>query len=187
MDTKTIIEEAKKRFSESVERFASDIKSIRTGRANASMLDGIVVDAYETTIPLNQVATVSVADATLLQVTPFDPNNIEAISAGIRANQTLSLNPTDDGRVIRIPIPPLTEERRKEIVRLLSSKVEEAAIRNRNIRHDQLNKISQLKKDKAIGEDEAKRSEKEIDDSLAKIRTEIDSLFKEKEQEIMTI
>ena len=124
--------EDRKKMEGVVERFKDEMKKVRTGRAHPDMLAGIKVEAYGQFMPLNQVANVTVADATLLVVTPFDPANIQAIASAIRADQALGLNPADDGRVIRVPIPPLTEERRKEIVKTASGKVEDAkkAIRN---------------------------------------------------------
>ncbi|MEI6248974.1 MAG: ribosome recycling factor [bacterium] len=187
MDTNSIIKEAVTKFNEIADKFSDEIKSIRTGRANSSMLDGITAEVYGAKMPLIQVATISVIDATLIQLTPFDHNNIEAISNSIRNNQSLSLNPTDDGRVIRIPIPSLTEERRKELVKQLSSKQEEFTVRGRSARHESINKISQLKKDKMIGEDDASRSEKLIDEEMNKFKTKLDIQVKEKEKEILTI
>lgn len=187
MDTNSIIKETISKFNETSEKFSEEIKSIRTGRANAAMLDGVVAEVYGTKMPLIQVATISVVDASLIQITPFDPGNIEAISNSIRNNQSLSLNPTDDGRLIRVPIPPLTEERRRELVKQLGSKHEEFTIRGRNIRHDALGKVSQLKKDKTIGEDEASRTEKSIDEEINRFKIKLDSLLKEKEKEILTI
>jgi ribosome recycling factor len=187
MDTNSITKELTNKLNETTEKFSDEIKSIRTGRANASMLDGVTAEVYGAKMPLIQVASISAVDATLLQVTPFDPNNIEAISNAIRNNPNLSLNPTDDGRVIRVPIPALTEERRRELVKQLSAKQEEFTVRGRNIRHEALNKVSQLKKDKMIGEDEASRSEKIIDEEMNKFKSKLDSLVKDKEKEILTI
>lgn len=187
METNSILKDTASKFEEVLTKFSEEIKSIRTGRANASMLDGVTAEVYGSKMPLIQVATISVVDATLIQLTPFDPGNIEAIASAIRNNQSLNLNPTDDGRVIRVPIPPLTEERRKELVKLLNSKMEEFLIRARNVRHESLNKINQLKKDKIIGEDEANRANKSIDDEMNKFKVKIDSLLKDKEKEILTI
>lgn len=187
MDNTELTKNAEQRFIENTNHFSDDIKSIRTGRASSSMLDSVMVDAYDTKMPLNQLATITVVDASLLQVTPFDPSNLENIVAAIRANQVMSLNPTDDGRLIRVPIPPLTEERRREIAKQLAAKLEEYTIKARNIRHDALNKISQLKKNKEIGEDEAKRLEKLVEESMNKSRLSLENIFKDKEKEILTL
>lgn len=187
MDITEITKQTNLKFDENLSHFGSELKAIRTGRANVQMLDGIMAEAYETKMPLNQLASLSVVDATLLQVTPFDPSNIENISTAIRSNPVMSLNPTDDGRVIRVPIPPLTEERRREIVKQLGAKLEEATIRSRNIRHEALNKLNQAKKDKSIGEDEAKRYEKLIEESMNESKKKLEQLTKDKETEILTI
>src|SRR3974390_2488421 len=110
MNPNQIIDEVKKKFEASVEHLQNEFKKLRTGRAHPSMLDGVMVEAYGTQMPLNQTATIIAPEPQLLQITPFDPNNLQAIAATIRNNQSLGHNPTDDGRVVRVPIPPLTEE-----------------------------------------------------------------------------
>ena len=111
------VAEDRKKMEAVIERFKNEMKKVRTGRAHPDMLSGVKVEVYGQFMPLNQVANITAADATLLVITPFDPTNIQAIAAAIRADQSLGLNPADDGRVIRVPIPALTEERRKEIVK----------------------------------------------------------------------
>lgn len=187
MNPNQIVDEAKKKFDAAVAYFGEELKKVRTGRAHAGMLDGIIVEAYGTDMPLNQVATITAPEAQLLQITPFDPNNLQAISAAIRNNQGLGLNPADDGRVVRVPIPPLNEERRREIAKQLGSKMEDANIALRNIRRDAFDVIAATKKDKQIGEDDAKRLEKQVDDVMSKARTEVDSMAKAKETDIMTV
>jgi ribosome recycling factor len=123
-------------MNNAVEHFEGEMKKVRTGRAHPDMLSSVKVEAYGQFMPLNQVANVTVSDATMLLITPFDPANINEIENAIRADESLGLNPADDGRVIRVPIPPLTEERRKEIVKQASAKVEEAKISLRKIRDD---------------------------------------------------
>jgi len=175
------------RFEAAVEHFESELKKVRTGRAHPSMLDSVHVEAYGQPMPLNQVANVVVSDAQMLSVTPFDPSNLQAIAAAIRADQTLGLNPSDDGRVVRVPIPPLTEERRKQIVKQTSEKVEEARISLRNVRQDALKEAKRLKDAKELSEDDLKRVEKTIDDAVATQNSRIDAIFKDKEKEILTI
>jgi ribosome recycling factor len=187
MSPNQLIDQAKSKFQGALGHFEEDLKKVRTGRAHPSMLDGIVVTAYGTQMPLIQVGNVTAAEPQLLQITPFDPNNIQAIAGAIRDNPSLGLNPSDDGRVVRVPIPPLTEERRREFVKLLGTKVEDCMVSMRNIRHDALKAIDQAKKDKSIGEDEAKRMEKQIDDTMASIKSQVDAAAKVKEQEILTI
>lgn len=175
------------RFSAAVAHFEDELKKVRTGRAHASMLDGLHVEAYGQKMPLNQVANVMAPEAQLLTITPFDPSNLQAIAAAIRADQGLGLNPSDDGRVVRIPVPPLTEERRKQIVKQTSEKVEEARIALRNIRQDAHKEAKRLKEAKEISEDDQKRAEKLIDDAMATYGAKIDAAFKEKEKEILTV
>lgn len=165
-------------------RFNDEMKKVRTGRAHPDMLGGIKVEAYGQFMPLSQVANVTAADATLLVVTPFDPSTIQAIAAAIRADQALGLNPSDDGRVVRVPIPPLTEERRKEIVKTASQKVEQAKVALRNVREDAR---KNLKAAEELGEDIKKRAEKEIDDLTKEFTDKIDAAFKTKSDEIMKI
>lgn len=175
--------EERKAMEQVVERFKDEMKKVRTGRAHPDMLSGVKVEAYGQFMPLNQVANVTIGDATMLLITPFDPSNVQNISAAIRADQTLGLNPSDDGRVVRVPIPPLTEERRREIVKTASSKVEEAKVGIRNVREDARKDIKEAK----LPEDATKRAEKEIDDLTKEFSDKIEAEFKAKEAEIMKI
>lgn len=176
--------EDRKKMDGVVERFKEEMKKVRTGRAHPDMLAGIKVEVYGQFMPLNQVANITAADATLLIVTPFDPTNIAAIAAAIRADQALGLNPADDGRVIRVPIPALTEERRKEIVKNASSKVEDAKVALRNIREDARKAVKIADE---MGEDIKKRAEKEIDEITKEFSEKIDTEFKNKTEEIMRL
>jgi ribosome recycling factor len=187
MNTDTIVSDAKTKFTQAVTRLQTDLKSLRTGRASSAMLDGITVEAYGVPMPLNQVATVTAPEAQLLQVIPFDPTNIQAIATAIRNNPSLGLNPSDDGRVVRIPVPPLTEERRRDIAKQISEKVEDSMVRMRGTRHEAFDAIAKAKKDKLVGEDDAKRLEKQIDDAMNTQRAVIDTAAKSKEHEIMSL
>ena len=187
MDPNQAVQDARLKLSSAVEHLQNELKKVRTGRANAGMLDGVTVDAYGSQMPLNQVATIATPDAQLLQITPFDPNNLQAIAAAIRNNQSLGLNPADDGRVVRVPIPPLTEERRRDLVKQIGEKVEESMIAMRNVRHDLLKSADTAKKDKSISEDDVKRIEKQIDDLMTQQKQAVDQLAKAKEAELMTI
>jgi ribosome recycling factor len=187
MNADNVVAQSKDKFLSAVEHFQSNLKSLRTGRASASMLDGITVEAYGQQIPLNQVATVTAPEAQLIQITPFDPNNLQAIAAAIRNNQQLGMNPADDGRVVRVPVPPLTEERRRDIVKQVGQKQEECMIALRGIRRDAIDAIDKAKKDKAIGEDDAKRLEKQVDDHLNQVKAQAEAAAKAKEHEIMTV
>ena len=156
-----------------IERFKSEMQKVRTGRAHPDMLAGVKVEAYGQYMPLNQVANITAGDAT-----------IQSIASAIRADQTLGLNPADDGRVIRVPVPPLTEERRKEIVKTASTKVEEGKVALRKIRDDAR---KELKAAEDLSEDVKKRGEKEVDELIKNFSSKIDELFKTKESEIMKI
>ncbi|MEO8862847.1 MAG: ribosome recycling factor [Candidatus Saccharimonadales bacterium] len=181
------VSQAKSKFNQAVDHFGDEIKKTRTGRASAGMLDGLMVLAYGVPTPINQVANITAPEAQLIQITPFDPSNLQAISSAIRENPSLGMNPMDDGRVVRVPVPPLNEERRREIVKILGGKTEDALVSLRNVRHDALKDIELAKKDKTIGEDEAKRLEKQVDEAMAVAKSSIDSLSKSKEVEIMTV
>lgn len=167
--------------------FQDELKKVRTGRAHAGMIDGVMVEAYGTKMPLNQVANVTAPEAQMLLVTPFDPSNITAISSAIRDNQSLGFNPSDDGRVVRVPVPALTEERRHQLVKQVSEKVEEARIAMRNIRQDALKDAKRMKDNKELSEDDLKRVEKEIDSLMSKMQTQIDEAFKAKEKDVLTV
>lgn len=187
MDADQVVSQAQGKFGQALERFKEGLKALRTGRANAAMLDGVMVEAYGTQMPLNQVGNVIAPEAQLLQITPFDPNNLPAISDAIRNNQSLGLNPADDGRVVRIPIPPLNEERRRELAKQIGQRQEDAMISLRNIRHEAMDAIDKAKKAKDIGEDEAKRLSDQVEDAMGRVRGEVEASAKAKEAEIMTV
>jgi ribosome recycling factor len=187
MSPNKISDDTKRKLTVAVDRFKDDLKRLRTGRASAAMLDGVQVLAYGAPMPLIQVATVSAPEAQLLQITPFDPSNVQAIATAIRNTPSLGLNPTDDGRVVRVPVPPLTEERRRDLAKQIGQRQEECMVQMRTIRHDALDAVDQAKKDKDIGEDEAKRYQKQIDDIMNQTRSEVEVAAKAKETEIMTL
>lgn len=178
------ISEDRKKMEAVIERFKNEMKKVRTGRAHPDMLSGVKVEVYGQFMPLNQVANITAADATLLVITPFDPTNIQTIAAAIRADQSLGLNPADDGRVIRVPIPALTEERRKEIVKSASAKVEEAKVAIRNVREDARKAVKIAAE---MSEDVKKRAEKEIDDITKEFNDKVEAEFKNKSEAIMKL
>jgi ribosome recycling factor len=167
--------------------FQDDLLKLRTGRASASILDKLVVKAYQTEMPLNQLANVTAPEAQLLQITPYDVSNIQAIAQAVREDQNLGLNPVDDGKVIRIGIPPLTTERRKEIVKQLSEISEKCMIAMRSVRHDSLKVLDAEKKSRSISEDEYNRIVKQIDALMTDFKNKVELLANEKEKEVMTI
>lgn len=175
------------KMQSAVEHFEAELKKVRTGRAHPSMLDSIQVEAYGAMMPLNQVANVTAPEPQMLLISPFDPSQVQAIAASIRADQSLGFNPSDDGRIVRVPVPPLTEERRKLLVKQTGEKVEEARIALRNVRQDAFKEIKRMKDAKEFSEDDAKRAEKSIDDLMTTTNGAIDELFKAKERDILTI
>jgi ribosome recycling factor len=187
MNPQDLINQTEQKLKAAVEHFGEDIKKLRTGRAHPSMLDGVVAEAYGSPMPLNQLATITAPEPQLLQISPFDPSNIQSIASAIRDNQTLGLNPSDDGRIVRVPIPALTEERRQQIVKQLGEKVEECMIAQRSVRRDVMTELDQAKKDKDVSEDDHKRLSKQVDDLMAKYKLAVDELAKAKETEIMTV
>lgn len=187
MSPQDVIKQANSKLQTAIAHFETEIKKLRTGRAHPSMLEGVVVEAYGQPMPLIQLATVSAPEPQLLQISPFDPSNIQAISSAIRDNQSLGMNPSDDGRLVRVPIPPLTTERRQQIVKQLGEKVEESLIAMRGVRRDALNELDQAKKNKDIGEDEHKRFAAQIDEAMTKNKVTLEGIAKTKESEIMTV
>lgn len=187
MDLNAVLNDTKTKFQSAVSHFEGELKKVRTGRAHPSMLDGVMVTAYGAPMPLNQVSNISTPEPQLLQITPFDPNNLQAIASAIRDNPNLGMNPMDDGRVVRVSIPPLTEERRKEYVKVVGNKLEDCMITLRGIRHDSMDSVNKAKKDKQVGEDDAKRYEKLIDEAMAQVKSSVETLAKAKEDEIMKI
>ena len=187
MNPSTIVSDAKSKFDAAYAHFQEDLKSVRTGRASAAMLDGVMVIAYGSPMPLNQVGNVTTPEAQLLQITPFDPGNIQAIASAIRDNPTLGMNPMDDGRVVRIPVPALTEDRRRDLVKVLGGKVEDCMVRLRGVRHDVLKDVDTAKKDKLVGEDDAKRLIAQIEEVMNATKRDIEVASKAKETEIMTV
>lgn len=181
------VDQAKTKLNQAVAHLQDELKKVRTGRAHPSMLESVMVEAYGTQMPLIQVGTVTAPEGQLLQITPFDPGNLQAITSAIRNNPSLGMNPMDDGRVVRVPIPPLNEERRREYVKVVSGKVEDSMIAMRNIRHEAMDAIDKGKKDKEIGEDDAKRLQQQVEDAMGKAKAEVEASAKAKESEIMTI
>lgn len=177
----------KTKMEQAVQHFREDLKKIRTGRAHPAMLESVMVEAYGTRMPLNQTANVTAPEPQMLQVTPFDPSQLQSIAAAIRNDQSLGFNPTDDGRIVRVPVPPLTEERRRQLVKLAGEKVEDARITLRNIRQDALKEAKRKKEAKELSEDDVKRAEKEIDHLMTEYQAAIEVELKAKEKDILTI
>lgn len=187
MNPSQVVDQAKSKFNQAVAHFEDELKKVRTGRAHPSMLDGVMVEAYGTPMPLIQVGSVTAPEAQLLQITPYDPNNVQAVANAIRNNPSLDMNPMDDGKVVRVPIPPLNEERRRDYVKVVNSKLEDSMVSMRNVRHEAKKAFDQAKKDKEISDDEAKRYEKQVDEAMATAKSGAEAAAKAKESEIMTV
>jgi ribosome recycling factor len=173
-------------MEKAVDDFRKDLATLRSGRANASLLDAIRVDYHGTPMPVNQLGTVMVPDATMIVISPWDPNAVALIDKAIRTAD-LGLNPTNDGKVVRVPIPSLTEERRKDIVKQLHKVLENHRTAIRNIRRDLKEAIEKLEKDKKISEDEKKRALDELEKVSHAETRKVEDLSAAKEKEIMSI
>ena len=184
--TKEAFAAAKTRMEKAVEDFRKELASVRTGRANAAILDHVRVDYHGTPMPVNQLGNVSVPDATMLMITPWDPSAVTLIDKAIRSSD-LGLNPTTDGKVVRIPIPSPTEERRKELVKLIHKALENHRTAVRNIRRDIKEAIDKLEKDKKISQDEQKRALDELEKLSHSETKKIEDLSASKEKEVMEI
>lgn len=174
------------KMTRSIEAFRKELGKIRTGRASFSLLDGIKVDYYGTPTLLQQVGTLSVPESRLITVTPWDAKMIGPIEKAIQASG-LGLNPSNDGKIVRIPIPPLTEERRRDLVKVVKKMAEDARIAVRNVRRESLERIKEREKKKEISEDEMKRSQDRIQKETDRYVKKIDEILKTKEQEILEV
>ncbi|MBN1835958.1 MAG: ribosome recycling factor [Spirochaetales bacterium] len=177
---------AEDKMKKAVKALEDEFKTIRTGRASAALFDNIRVDYYEQKVPLNQVATISVPEARLVIIQPWDRSVLSEIEKAIQKSE-LSLNPNNDGKVIRIGIPPLTEERRKELVKLAKNIAEKSRVAVRNIRRDINDELKRMQKDSEIGEDQSKRGMEEIQKVTDAYVEQINSILEAKEKEIMEI
>lgn len=181
-----VIQKTRKAMGRAIEAQKKELSRVRTGRASTALLDDVRVDYYGTPTPLNQVGTLSVPEARLITIQPWEKNLIGEIEKAILKSD-LGLNPTSDGQLIRLAIPPLTEERRKEMVKLVRRMCEDTRVAIRNIRRDANENLKKLQKDKEISEDEQKRGEKEIQDLTDEFVKKADEIVALKEKEIMEI
>jgi ribosome recycling factor len=185
-----VLEEIKKdaasRMAKSVASLRQELTKIRTGRAHTSLLDHITVEYYGSEVPLNQVSNVGVEDSRTLTVTPWEKDMVAKIEKAIMGSD-LGLNPATAGTVIRVPLPPLTEERRKDMIRIVRHEAEGGRIAIRNIRRDAIHDVKELLKEKMIGEDDERRAEDEIQTITDKYIAEIDEALAEKESELMEV
>ncbi len=181
-----IMRDAESKMSKSVDHFAGELSTIRTGRANPALIDRIMVPYYGTPTPLNQLAQISAPEPRLLVVQVYDKSQIGAVEKALRSGEQ-GLNPASDGQVIRVPIPPLTEERRREYVKLVKQKAEEARIAIRNVRRDELHRIEQMQKNGDVPEDESKRASGRLQKITESQIEKVDSLATRKEHEVMEV
>jgi len=183
---KEIFRDVETKMKQAVDHFHEEMKHLRTGRASTSMLEGIVVDYYGTPTPINQVSNLSVSDATLLIAQPWDPKQIPSIEKAIRSSD-LGLNPTNDGKVVRIPVPPLNEERRKELVKKAHDGAEQGRNAVRLARREGNDKLKTQLKDKKIGEDEERRGLEEVQRLHDHYIGDINKALEHKEKDILTV
>ena len=183
---KEIINELERKMSKSIESYETELTTIRAGRANPTILDQFTVDYYGTETPINQVASISVPEARLLVIQPWDASLITPIEKVILASN-LGITPSNDGKVIRLPFPALTEDRRKELVKVVKGYGENAKIAIRNLRRDGLDKLKKLEKDKEISEDELRQAEEEVQKVTDKFIKKVEDITKLKEKELMEI
>jgi len=181
-----VMADAGVRMGKAIDALQRDLGSIRTGRASPSLVERLTVDYYGSSTPLNQLAGISVPEPRLLVIQPWDRGSMGVIEKAILKSE-LGLNPTNDGQIIRIAIPALTEERRKQMVKLVHGHVEEGKVALRNIRRDAVANVKELMNDKEIGEDDERRAEQQVDDLTKRYVGEAERIGKAKEQEVMEI
>jgi ribosome recycling factor len=184
--TDEFVSDARERMSKSVDSCRHELATVRTGRASPHLLDRLMVDYYGAETPIKQLAQVSATDARLLTLTPFDKSSISTIEKAIMESD-LGLTPNNDGNVIRLQIPELNEERRKELVKVVHGVAEEGRIAVRNIRRDVMHDLRELKKEGEVGEDDERRAEAELQKRTDEATKEIDGLLKAKEEEILEV
>jgi len=181
-----ILRDAESKMMKSVEHFASDLATIRTGRANPALIDKIMVPYYGTPTPLNQLAQISAPEPRLLVVQVYDKSQMGAVEKALRSGEQ-GLNPASDGQVIRVPIPPLNEERRKEFVKLVRQKAEDARVAIRNIRRDDIHRVDQMSKQGEIAEDDSKRAHARLQKVTEAHIEKVDAVAARKEAEVMEV
>ena len=181
-----VLSEAKSRMAKSIEVLQKDLAGIRTGRATPMILDNIKIDYYGTQTPLKQIATISAPEARLLIVQPWDNATLGDITKAIQKSD-LGLNPSSDGHIIRLPIPPLSEERRKELVKSVHKRAEEGKVALRNVRRDSMDMLKDLEKEKEISQDEHKRAQTKLQEITDGFIAEVDQIAKDKEAELLEV
>jgi ribosome recycling factor len=181
-----VLDDAREKMAKAIEHVRADFANVRTGRASPALIEGLVVDYYGTTTPLRQLAGFSVPDAMLLVVSPYDKNSLGSIEKAIQASD-LGINPTNDGTVIRLAFPPLTEERRKDLVKVVRHKTEEGRVAIRNLRRASRHELDALEKDGSLSNDDLERLEKELEKLTHEQVAAIDQLLSVKERELLQV
>lgn len=184
--TKVILDQTDKRMAASVADARHKLAAVRTGRASLALFDGVMVDYYGTLTPLNQVAKLSIPEPTMIVAQPFDPSTLGTIEKAILASD-LGLNPSNDGKLIRIPIPPLTEERRKQLVKKVHALAEEAKTAIRQVRRDANDEIKRREKEGHVSEDDARRALDDVQKKTDRFAGDVDTLCRNKEKELMEV
>jgi ribosome recycling factor len=183
---KDVMDDAEVRMGKAIDALRRDLATIRTGRASPSLVERLPVDYYGSSTPLNQLAGISVPEPRMLVIQPWDRGSMAAIEKAIRKSE-LGLNPTNDGQIVRIAIPPLTEERRKQLVKLVHGHVEEGRVALRNIRRDAMAQVKELLAEKLIGEDDERRAEQQVDELTRRYVSDAERVGKAKEQEVLEV
>ena len=183
---KDVMDDAEVRMGKAIDALRRDLATIRTGRASPSLVERLPVDYYGSSTPLNQLAGISGPEPRMLVIQPWDRGSMAAIEKAIRKSE-LGLNPTNDGQVVRIAIPPLTEERRKQLVKLVHGHVEEGKVALRNIRRDAMTHVKELLSEKLIGEDDERRAEHQVDELTRRYVSDAERVGKAKEQEVLEV
>jgi len=182
-----VLQDLDQTFQRGIEAFKRELAKVRTGRANLALLDGIKVEYYGTMTPLNQVATMNVPDARLITIKPWEKSLIPQIEKSIKAQSELGLNPVSDGELVRLPIPPLTQERRKDLVKVVKKMAEESKVVLRNARRDANDMVKELVDSGDISEDDSRKGTKSVQDLTDKYVAQIDDIAGKKEKEIMEV
>ncbi|MGN6813929.1 MAG: ribosome recycling factor [Thermomicrobiales bacterium] len=181
-----VIADGRTRMEKAMDALHRELMAIRTGRAAPSLVERLPVEQYGTEMPLNQLANIAAPEARLITITPWDKSSINAIEKAIRKSE-LGLNPTNDGQLIRIAIPPLTEERRRALVKVVHTKVEDAKIAVRNIRRDAMSQAKEFKDEKMISEDDERRAETQIQELTNKFVAQAEQIGKDKERDVLQV
>ncbi len=181
-----LLRSAEERMAKSIETFQRELTSIRTGRASPSLIDHLKVDAYESQVPINQVASISAPEPHMILVQPWDRHLIVVIERALLRSE-LGLNPSNDGQVIRVPVPPLNEERRREFVRVVKQRAEEAKVAVRNVRRDDLDRLRKLEHEGEISEDQGQRAHADLQRITDRFVERVDEIARRKEAELLEV